>query len=728
MQYLSTQRLVLSIAISSIIGSGVVWAEEGSNPEQETAGDMQSLPDVKIVADTSATTEGSDSYTTPMVGTATPLSMSMRNTPQSVSVVTRQRIEDQKLDDITDVINNVTGVSASEYDSSRHGYKARGFDIENLQIDGIPTTWSPGWSAGETQTSTIIYDRVEVVRGATGLMTGTGNPAASINLVRKHADSRTLAGNVSVEAGQWNTYGATADVSSPLVESGNIRGRIVGSYEQSDSFVDYREDETTVLYGVLDADITANTQLSLGASYQNNDPTSSAWGGLPVWYTDGSRTNWSRSKSKAPHWAGWASTNENYFATLTQHFSKDWNAQLRYDHGQNKGELKLLWVYGVPDRDTGLGMGASPSRYDTTRKQDTFTLNISGAYTVMGRKHEVAFGAINSDQDFSSYLYDREVSEVDFNFNEWDGRYPEPVWGETTLTDKQDTKETAFYAVTRLDLTEDLNVIVGGRLSDWETSGQNWQGPYAIEHDHVFLPYAGIIYDLSEALSAYASYADIFNPQSEQDATGKTLDPISGETYEIGLKAELMDGKLNGSLAVFQILQDNVAQPDGDKLVPGTIAQAYVQAEGAESRGYEIEVAGEVSPGLQLSLGWSQFTASDANGRAVNTSHPRRLLKVFSKYQFQGDLQGLAVGAGVNWQSGNYTNGTNPVTGEGEKLEQDAYALVSLMAKYAFNKELSAQLNVNNLLDETYYSQIGFYSQLAYGAPRNASVSLKYAF
>jgi len=112
---------------------------------------------------------GDASYTVGKAKGGTPLDMALRDTPQSVTVVTQQRIEDQGLQTVTDVVNNVVGISVNQYETNRAGFTARGFDVDNLQIDGVPTTWEQSWSSGEVASSLALYDRVEVVRGATGL-------------------------------------------------------------------------------------------------------------------------------------------------------------------------------------------------------------------------------------------------------------------------------------------------------------------------------------------------------------------------------------------------------------------------------------------------------------------------------------------------------------------------------------------------------------------------------
>lgn len=725
-------RLVLIGAAAATPTWGQSQPPEAATPAAPAASEPVQLPAVRVTADgRGATTEGSKSYTTGSTSTATGLSLSPRETPQSVTVVTRERLDDQALSSITDVVHNTTGITAKALDPARFSYSARGFDITNLQIDGIPTTWEAGWSAGETSTDTAIYDRVEIVRGATGLVTGAGSPAAAINLVRKRANSRELSGTASIEYGSRRHLRGEVDVGTPLTADGRVRGRIVAAYQDAESHMDLAEEKISVLYGVVDADLGASTRLSVGTSYQKTDPRGTMWGGLPSWYADGTRTNWERSKTTAASWSTWESTQSTVFADLEHRFDNDWALRGSLSRSENKGDMRLLFLYGAPDRTTGLGMGASPANYATSREQDNASIHASGPFSLLGRQHEASFGLIHSRQDFKSDSRDAQGTPADVgDFNQWNGAaYPEPTWGPSYSYERFKTEQDAAYAVARFSLADPLKLIVGARLTRWKTDGNGlWMGTYLFDEKEL-TPYAGLVWDITADTSAYASYTDIFQPQNSRDVNGRYLDPAIGKGYELGVKSEFFDGRLNAALALFRIQQDNLAQPDGSETVPGTNPpqQAYYAAQGVKSEGYEIDIAGEITRGWDLSLGWSQFWAKDANGTAVNTSHPRRTLKLFTKYRFDGALQGLQIGGGVNWESENYTDAENPVFVV-DRLEQPSFAVAHLMARYDFTRQLTAQINIDNLFDKKYYSQIGFYGQYAYAAPRSATVSLKYRF
>jgi outer membrane receptor for ferric coprogen and ferric-rhodotorulic acid len=222
----------------------------------------------------SSTTEDTQSYTTGPMQTATKLSLTMRETPQAVTVITRQRMDDQNMTSVNDVVRGTPGLFLSEASGpGRQTYKARGFDIDNIMYDGLPSSYSPFTLA--VQPNLAMFDRVEIVRGATGLVTGAGNPSAAINMVRKRptADQRvTLTG----AAGSWDDYRGEVDASSPLNDSGTLRGRVVTSYQGADSFRDKEENDHGLFYAIGEADLSDSTTATLGFSRQN-DQTNYFW-------------------------------------------------------------------------------------------------------------------------------------------------------------------------------------------------------------------------------------------------------------------------------------------------------------------------------------------------------------------------------------------------------------------------------------------------------------------
>ncbi len=720
-------RLMIAAGLTLPLAAAAQMGEQGEH------GEAAAMPKVEIQAQKQDDT----SYTTRATRTATPLTMSLRETPQSVTVITQQRIEDQALATVTDVVNNTTGVSVNQYETHRAGFTARGFDIDNLQIDGDPTTWEQPWSSGETLSSLATYDRVEVVRGATGLMTGAGNPSAAINLVRKRATAKDLSGSAEIGIGRWDMRRAQADVGTRLNDSGSVRGRVVAEYQDGDSWVDYMKNKTKTLYVTVEADLGPQTVASAGISRQETDPQGAMWGGLPLWYTDGTLTNWDRSKTSAAAWTSWGSSYDSMFVDLQHRFDNGWQLRTGFTHAEREGDSYLLYLSGVPDRITGLGMAAFSGSYATRTRQDNLNLHLSGPFTLAGRQHEAAFGYMHSEQKFNSDSRAADFGSQDTsvgNFNTWNpAAYPTPAWGAPTFYEGSSTKQDALYGVVRFSLVDPLKLILGARVGNYEKTGVGlWTPAYTMKHDREVTPYAGIVYDINDSYSAYASYTDIFQPQNRKDLAGNNLEPIVGKSYEAGVKGEFLDKRLNASFAVFKIRQDKLAQEvapvdrDGDGPLPPEVY--YRASEGAESRGFEFEVAGELARGLNASAGYSQFKAEDAAGADINSIYPRKLLRAFLTYRLPGNWSALTVGGGANWESRTYTLDPLAPAATNGILEQEANVLVNLMARYEINDRLSAQVNVNNVFDKTTFGMFDAYGAITYRAPRNVTASLKYRF
>jgi outer membrane receptor for ferric coprogen and ferric-rhodotorulic acid len=664
------------------------------------------------------------------IDTATGLGLSVQETPQSVSIVTAQRILDQNLISVADVIQNAVGVTVAEVDDVRNNFFARGFDITNYQVDGVPLAWTLAGGKGETNIDVSIYDRVEIVRGATGLLTGVGDPSASVNLVRKHADSTELKGYVNGSYGSWGTWRASADIGGQVTADGRLRFRVVGRYEEGDSYIDLYHNKKWLVYGTIDADVTDTTLLRLGVSHQRGTPSAPAWGALPTFFSDGTTTDWSRSKSTSADWSYWNTTNQNLYATVRQEIGDKWTFTFNYNRMRNAEQAKLLYLSGNVDVNTGVIDSAFPYKDEGESIQNSFDGQLKGSVNLLGRDHDVVIGALRSVQNLytNSFSANSFPSGPDF-VSDGGSTVADP--GFTTvpfLAVDQKIVQTGVYGALRANVTDQLKIIGGGRIASWKQTGTNYGAVVDYGDKGVFIPYIGALYDIVPGLRAYASYTRIFTPQSAIDANLNQLPPIEGDSYEIGLKNSFFNDALQTSIALFRIKQNNLAQIDVDapQITPpgGLPQQPYVASDGATSKGFEVEITGEPLEGWNLNFGYSQFKIEDADGAKVNTDQPRKLLKLFTTYTI-GDL---TLGGGVNYRSKAYSTGANPVTNAAFRFQQDGYTLVSLMTRYALTENLQIQGNVDNLFDKKYYSQIGFYSQYRYGAPRNFTVSGTYRF
>jgi outer membrane receptor for ferric coprogen and ferric-rhodotorulic acid len=668
--------------------------------------------------------ERAEGYSVRRTSAGTRFDLAPREIPQSVSIISHQRIEDQNLDDIIDVLANTTGVSSTQSDTERTEFYSRGFYIDSYQYDNLPTQMVQNWSYGDSGLDLALYDRVEVVRGATGLLTGAGNPSASVNLIRKHADSAELTGSVSVNVGSWGRTRSTVDVTTPLNASGSVRARVIGSYLDTESQMDGYDQHKTLGYAVIDADLTPDTQLSVGYDYQQKRANGVTWGGFPMLFSDGSPTPFDASFSANPRWTYWDTTSKRLFATLEHGFANDWKVRIGATHDETKADDKLFypayndWTTGASLLDPVTGAGVTPSAgfYNTERKVDAVDGYVEGPFQLFGREHQVMAGLSYNKRRYANYGdYQGGWAPLD-NYLGGVADFPEPNWLDTLPLQSSGTiTQKAGYAATRLSLADPLKLILGARYTDWKSEGEG-----ADRSHKVTTPYAGLVYDLNDTWSTYAAYTEIFQPQTLKQQDGSYLDPVDGKSYEVGVKAAWFDNRLNASLAVFRIEQDNVGQATTIPVEGSQNEFAYVAARGTVSRGFELELNGELAAGWNATFGASRYVAKDINGADINTNLPQTTIKLFTSYTPQS-LSDLTVGGGVNWQNGIYY----PVPAYG-RIEQDSYALVSAFVRYRLAPQFSVQANLNNLLDKQYFSQINGYG--AYGDGRNGSITFTWSF
>ncbi|WP_319798982.1 TonB-dependent siderophore receptor [Nitrobacter sp.] len=675
-------------------------------------------------------TEGTGSYTPSVTATATGLQLSPRETPQSISVVTRQQMNDFSLKSINEVVDHTPGLSTVNAGSVITYFYARGFPIESFQYDGMPGSYTAGYAATETQTDMAIYDRVEVLKGATGLMTGVGDPGATINMIRKKP-TRAFQGHTTLSAGSWEDYRGELDVSGPLNESGTVRGRFVTAHQDRGSYLDHYHHKSSVFYGIVEADLTPDTLLTVGADYQRNVPKGSTSGMIPLFNSLGEFNEVPRSFNPGARWSSWAEHAYNVFTTLEHRFDNDWRVKLRLNRQIRGYDSTVASASGgAPNPLDGTGVRLRRYNFIGETRNDAADLSASGPLWLFDRKHELVVGGRISRRDWTSDSFDVDptgpgASNIVPDFYNWTGNIPQPrLLPVPTSTNRQIDDESGFYAATRLQVHDRLKVLLGGRVANYESRQHFWGNDDHFKKSGFIVPYYGAILDLTDVLSAYASYTGIFKPQAAQNEQGATLPPLEGTNAEVGLKSAFFDGRLNASAAYFQVKQDNYPIATGG-LTP-TGSPAYRPADGVMTKGFELEISGQLSPQWQLQAGFTHNVSRQDNER-VSTLTPANQFTFYTTYKLDGTLDGLTIGGGARWMDKTWENTTNPVYGR-VMFTAPSYWVVDAMASYKFNDNLSASLNIRNLLDNKYYTFYGWYTGYAWGAPRSVLLSMTYKF
>ncbi|NMZ00497.1 TonB-dependent siderophore receptor [Pseudomonas proteolytica] len=672
-------------------------------------------------------TEGTGSYTPGTIATATRMVLTPKETPQSITVITRQHMDDFGLNAIDDVMRHTPGITVSTYDSERTNYFARGFSIENFQYDGIPTLRNSAYSSGQTLTDMAIYDRVEILKGATGLLTGAGAPGATLNLIRKKP-TRDFKASIELGAGSWDNYRSQVDVSGPLTDSGNIRGRAVAAYQDKHSFMERYQRKTSVYFGSLEADLDDDTLLTVGFDYQNNDPQSSGWSGSrPLFNTKGDRIDVKRSYNNGAKWSRWEQYNRGAFATLERSFANGWVAKAQVTHQLSGYDAPLGSIQSAPSPDTGLST-VYANKFTGLTRANSADVYLSGPFSLLGREHELVVGASASNSHWKGKDYGspKHANGNVVDFWNFDGNFAEPDWGAPTYVNDLTTRQSAGYMTSRFSLADPLNLFLGGRVANYKLRGTD----DSTETGRL-VPYAGVTYDLNENFTAYASYTDIFMPESyNRDRNNKLLEPSEGKNYEGGIKGEFFNGRLNTSLAYFEVHQSNRSEPDAEYNAAPTNPSVGYASKGieAKTKGFEAEMSGELAPGWQAQAGYTHKIIRDESGKKVSTWEPQDQLSFYTTYKLKGPLDRLTVGGGARWQSRSWQELYNRYKSKNEEFAQEAYWLVDVMARYQVTENLSATLNLNNAFDKKYYTNIGFYNTAYYGDPRNVMLTTRWSF
>lgn len=696
---------------------------------------VQALETIRVQGNRlDATTEGTGSYTAPSVTIGKGV-QSLRDIPQSISVVTRERLDEQNLTSVYDALENTTGVTLQQSPQGGKYIYSRGFENAFIQYDGVPLVRGMYGRASNYTGGTAFYDRVEVLRGAAGLLQGSGAPGGAVNLVRKRPlpENRFTA---EASAGSWDRYGLQLDGSATLNEDGSLRARALVDRQDNHSFIDRVHMKNTTFYGTIEYDFSPRTQLNLGYSYEDlrGRPSIS---GLPR-YNNGEEVGFSRSTSYGANWNRQKTSNAGFYADFSHAFNDDWRFKLSGAYVKEKQDLKYTASSRAIDPTTLQGVVNSALTLADVNTSGV-DANMTGKLHAFGRTHEIVLGANYSHNKIDTayaYLLNYQFFNA-FGFNP---DLPEPSDDAMRAgTNEQRigfARELGFYGTARLHLADPLKLVLGGRFSQsrqiWDTdttSATSRAVSQTAQDNSHFTPYAGLLLDLTPQWTAYVSYADIFQPQSDVNAAGESLKPVIGKNYELGLKGELLDGRLNAAFALFRIDQSNRAQVDFSTS-PTCAANYYCYTDSGKvrSQGFDAEISGEILQGWNLYAGYTFNTTKylkdvSSEGMAFAWHTPKHIFRMWTSYRLNGALNKLTLGGGVTAQSGQ-SRQIGALT-----ANASGYAVWNAYAKYQFNRNWAATLNINNLFNKTYYSAIGnMVNGIHYGDPRNATLTLRGTF
>ncbi|SHI17020.1 outer-membrane receptor for ferric coprogen and ferric-rhodotorulic acid [Pollutimonas bauzanensis] len=698
-------------SLAGCIGALIVAAYSPFSWAQvpETENEVPVLSPVKVIGQASDDGGYASGSAVGSKETATP-----REIANSVSVITRQRINDQNLVTVDQALGQVTGVTVISNDTTQSQYRSRGYAM-GVAYDGVPSYNNLG---GFQQFDLSVYERVEVLRGPAGIFQGSGEPGGIVNLVRKRA-KETFEASGLLGVGSWNDRRTELDVTGPINAEKTVRARAVLSTSNRDYFYDTTHTDKWLAYGTLDWDITSATTLSLAVT-QQDDKTDASYMGLPAW-ASGELLDAPRETNPSPDWNRYIWNTKEYVAELEHRYDNEWVGKVKFNRREQSFYFKDAFIWtGVDPASHTVSYRRRISDYDYTR--NAVDVYATGPFTLFGRRHHALLG-----YNYENYLSENVGLAPDTLEGIPFGRpdlVPE-IHGAWTSGGKNETSQRGFYGQVRLKVAEPLTVVLGGRLSWFNNKSRSvapsvptaWsQG--AKEHQH-FTPYAAVTYDVGRDITVYGSYASIFVPLTNTKADGSVLKPREGRQTELGIKSEFLGGRLQASAAIFDLRDRNRAYADG--------AGFFVNAGEVQSRGWEVEVSGRPAPGYEIQAGYTRLETKylkDAGNEGLPSStwEPRHTARLWGVRKFaDGALKGLGLGLGVHIASENKSG-----NGSLAMRRQGGYAVVNALVSYKLNNHATVQLNANNLFDRTYYTRLGGLNTYnSYGEPRNFMLTLR---
>ncbi len=665
-------------------------------------------------------TEGTDSYKSGLISVGEKAAMTPREVPQSTTVITRKQIEDGGFTALETALDAAPGIMILSNDTGRSSIFSRGFEFDYLYYDGLP---APVSSIYGTQPDLSIMDHVEVLKGPSGLFMGTGSPAGSVNMRLKQANRTDPGGYATVTADENGHLRTELDYGSALNAEGTLRGRAVVAWADGDGAVDKQENGVKQVYGTLAWDITPDTTATFSVSRMERDIA--PFNGLPS-YADGTLLWLDPSATTAADWNTFENEVTDVVAAIEHHFDNGARVKASVRQSWQKGDFAYAYTGSAAAADNTVSrMSWLHRNFD----MENLALDVHGELPfAIGAMEGMAI--VGADlQSYSGDLY--AVSGAvngSWDLDNWDvSNFAEPANIDSyTSRTQTEIDQRGLYAQLRVKPLQALTLIGGARLSWYEsevTSTTLTTGAKTVTsmtENGKITPYIGLTYDLSPAATLYASYTEIFQPQSVVDVNGDVLDPMEGQQYEIGVKAGLANG-LDISAALFRMEQVNRAL--------AVTGESYYEAEGAvRVQGLELEAAGEIGENLHLAAGYTftdtEYLNGPSAGATFSTYTPEHLFKLSAEYAVtKGALEGWSFGGQLRAMTG-----FSSVSG-GTTIKAPGYGVVDLSAAREIGQGGLLRLSLSNAFDKEYYTRVGGTSVFNFrGEPRTLSVAFTQKF
>ncbi len=693
----------LAALVATVACHGAAWAADApAKAEQGATIELQNSVVTGEAPEGEQTVGYQVKNSTAGTKTSTPLS----ETPRSVSVVTRQRIQDQGSQSLTDILGYVPGIFAPPFAVgdglagdlfSIRGYNATDYGYGLLK-DGLRLQGN----RYDTTTEPYGLERTEVFRGPSSILYGENAPGGLVNLVSKRP-TETPQGEAKFTYGSNNRRQLSLDVSGPLTDDNRILGRVVMLGRNADTQVDSVPDDRIYIAPSMTFNFDEDTALTLLSSYQR-DRTKLLLG-YPAAGTLLNNVNGKIGKDQFngnPNWDDF----ERETWTLGYEFKHQLNDTWQFRQNSRFMESRLdrheTWPNNL--NNAGFGSTLTSTAYDRDNKSITYSLDnqFEGHFTSGALENTVLLGA---SYDRTSYNQDWAAGNGG-TYNAFNPVFPsaKPRMLATVQNSQLDQQMYGVYGQLQSKY-DNWIYLLGGRQDFVNSQYRNRAGTISGVSDldgwdHRFSWQTGLMYQFENGISPYVSYSTAFTPvQQSSQPNGELLDPILSEQYEVGLKYEPAGWNTTFSAAVFDLTKthDVIAGSNGFSRQIGK----------SESKGVELEVNSDVTKNLSLTASYTYTDArvtKDSPGSLYEdhqlTGIPRNQASTWATYRFlDGPMSGFRVGGGVRYFDNTFAYTAPTLYG---KLKTGDVTLVDALVGYDIDKHWSVDVNAKNLFDKEY--------------------------
>lgn len=661
--------------------------------------------------------------TSQMQSGATKLATPDIETPQSVSIVTREQFEEQGATSVRQAVSYTPGVYSNQIGASnRFDYIVlRGFSdgsLDNVYLDGLKMMGDTN-SHSSLVVDPWFLDNIEVVRGPASVLYGRSSPGGIVALTSRKP-SFDAGGEVKLFAGNNNQRGAAFDVTGALDDNDRVAARLSGMTRYADSQFGPLKEERYALMPSLTWRITDQTRLDLMA-YLHRDPEGGSHSGLPY---DG---------TVVPHYGQNISNTfyegeddydkydrrENMVGYNIEHlFDNGWSVRQKLRYLHTDVELNQVYAAGWLN-ETELNRGYSGS--DENMSAITLDNQLDGSFDTWQVNHRLLVGIDYQDRSNNTTGYYGAFPPIDA-FNPVYGAKPDYI--NMYAREKHKLRQTGYYLQDQMSWDR-FRITLGGRYDQVSISNIDKQNGTRSDLDkNNFSSRAALLYLFDNGVAPYISYSTAFTPTSFADENGNLLEPMKGKQWEAGLKYEPEGLNSQFSASVFRINQTNIATKEEP-------TDPYRSIGEIESEGVELEAISQLTDSFRLQAAYTytdirykKSSPEEQGKRAVYA--PRNQASTWLSYDVKnGPLAGLTLGSGVRYVNGITSDRQNTHT-------LPSYTLVDLAIGYDLTnigiKGLSTQLNVNNLTDKRYVAACNSLSYCYFGAERSIVGSVSWKF